>query len=252
LKSVRFYPSVSLAYRPTNALKIYTTWSQSTRMPTFTDLYYTTETHNGNETLKPERSESVDVGINYNHPFVSAHLTGYLMWGHDIIDWVRASGNDKWASWNLTELDKQGVEVGLTFRPGNQWPALGERSTFSIDYARMNQNCDSKGLESRYSLNYLRDKWTMQLHHPVYKGLSAGWYFRFQKRMGSYRKYEGTTDAGIHPYPAFSTLDLKLNYEFGKWNFYLNLNNLSDTHYYDIGNVPQAGFWLMGGIRYKL
>jgi iron complex outermembrane receptor protein len=253
LQGLRFYPSVSAAYRPNPSLKIYATWSRSVRMPTFTDLYYTTETHHANEQLKPEYSESIDVGIKYNHPFVTAYLIGYLMWGRDIIDWVRANeGDAKWASWNLTEVDKQGFEAGITLHPGHRWPAVGKHSTLSINYARMNQTCDSKGLESKYSLNYLRDKLTSHLHHAIYKGLTAGWNFRFQKRMGVYRRYENRIDVGLQPYPAFSTLDLKLNYELQKWNFSLNLNNLYDTKYYDIGNVPQAGFWLIGGICFKL
>jgi iron complex outermembrane receptor protein len=252
LDGVRFYPSVNVACYPLPALRIYTTWSRSTRLPTFTDLYYTTETHTANERLKPERSESVDWGVRFTHPAVTATLTAYLMWGRDIIDWVRTSGNEKWASWNLTETDKQGVEAGLTFRLGRRRAKPGEASTLSVHYARMNQTCDSRGMESRYSLNYLRDKLTAQLNHPVYKGLSAGWYVRFQKRMGVFRKYENGVDAGLHPFPAFSTLDLKLNYKQGNWNFYLHLNNLYDTHYYDTGNVPQAGRWLMGGVSYRL
>ena len=122
--AIRFYPSVSAAYRPAEGLKIATTWSQSTRMPTFTDLYYTQETHHANEHLKPERSESVDLGVTYDRPLVSAYVKGFLMWGRDMIDWVRTSGDAKWASWNLTEVDKQGVEIGATLRPGHQWPTL--------------------------------------------------------------------------------------------------------------------------------
>ena len=52
----RLYPSVSAAFRPSDALKLSASWSQSTRMPTFTDLYYTTETHDGNSGLRPEKS----------------------------------------------------------------------------------------------------------------------------------------------------------------------------------------------------
>lgn len=249
--AVRFYPSVSAAYRPAEGLKIATTWSQSTRMPTFTDLYYTQETHHANEHLKPERSESVDLGVTYDRPLVSAYVKGFLMWGRDMIDWVRTSGDAKWASWNLTEVDKQGVEIGATLRPGQQWPTLGH-SELSISYARMNQTADSKGLESKYLLNYLRDKLTVQLRHPVYRNFSAAWHFRLQKRMGSYRRFEGGADAGLHPYPAFSVLDLKLNYKLRNVDFHVNLNNLYDTQYYDVGNVPQAGFWLMGGVTYRL
>lgn len=249
--AIRFYPSVSAAYRPAEGLKIATTWSQSTRMPTFTDLYYTQETHHANEQLKPERSESVDLGVTYDRPLVSAYVKGFLMWGRDMIDWVRTSGDAKWASWNLTEVDKQGVETGVTLRPGHRWPMLGH-SELSISYARMNQTADSKGLESKYLLNYLRDKLTVQLRHPVCRNFSAAWHFRLQKRMGNYRRFEGGADAGLHPYPAFSVLDLKLNYTLRNVDLHVSMNNLYDTQYYDVGNVPQAGFWLMGGVTYRL
>ena len=70
--------------------------------------------------------------------------------------------------------------------------------------------------------------------------------------MGNYRRFEGGTDAGLHPYPAFSVLDLKLNYTLRNVDLHVSMNNLYDTQYYDVGNVPQAGFWLMGGITYRL
>ncbi|MDR2470051.1 MAG: TonB-dependent receptor [Tannerella sp.] len=248
---LRFYPSAGAMYQPNQAFRIHTTWSRSTRLPTFTDLYYTTETHTADEQLRPERSESLDGGVEYTHSLVSAHLSAFLMWGRDIIDWVRESAADKWASWNLTEIDKRGIETGLTFRPGNRWTAL-HGTLLSVGYARMSQTCNTHGLESRYSLNYLRDKLTIQLSHPIYRGLSAGWYFRCQKRMGVFAKYENGTATGLQPYPAFSTLDFRVSYIFRTWKLYLDVNNLYDTYYYDIGNVPQAGRWLTGGIIFRI
>jgi len=130
-------------------------------------------------------------------------------------------------------------------------PALGEQAYLSLDYARLHQPNDSKDLLSVYTLNYLRDKFTAQFHHHIYKGLSTGWYFRFQKRMGSYEKFEDTVSAGSVHYPAFSTLDIKLNYQYNDICFNLNLNNLYNTDFRQ-GNIPQPGFWLMGGISYTL
>lgn len=245
---LRFYPSASIAYKPTPRIKIYTTWSRSGRLPTFTDLYYTTETHHANETLQAERSESFDLGIHYKHPHFDITLVGYLMNGRNMIDWVREAGEEKWASWNHTEVDKRGIEasvrIPLPFISGNS-------SALSLSYTRMHQNCDTRGLESKYTLNYLRDKFTAGLNHKLFGGLSANWNFRFQHRMGTYRRYDNGTDKGLYPYPSFSVLDLKLYYEFKKIIFNLNFNNLYDTHYYDIGNIPQAGFWLVGGIKYS-
>lgn len=244
----KFYPSVSASYRPMDGFNISSSWSKSTRMPTFTDLYYTTETHNGNSGLKPEKSESLELNFKYSQSFFSAYLTGFLLWGRDMIDWVKV--DDKWASWNLTKVDTRGVEMGVKLRLGDVIPALGGQSSLSLDYARMHQTSDTQEMVSLYSLNYLRDKFTAQFHHQIYKGLSAGWYFRFQKRMGFYEKYENLEKVGNEPYPAFSTLDLKLNYKYNDLQFNLSMNNLYDTHYFDRGNIAQAGFWLMGGISY--
>ncbi len=247
----RFYPSVSATYRPVEDFNISSSWSKSTRMPTFTDLYYTTETHNGNSGLKPEKSGSLDLNFKYNKSFFSAYLTGFLLWGRDMIDWVKVNATDtKWASWNLTKVDTKGVEMGVKFRLADVFPVLGEQSSVSLDYARMHQTSDAQNMISLYSLNYLRDKFTAQFHHQIYKGFSAGWYFRFQKRMGFYEKYENLVKVGNEHYPAFSTLDLKLNYKYNDLQLNLSMNNLYNTHYFDRGNIPQPGFWLMGGISY--
>lgn len=247
----KFYPSVSATYRFSN-LSISSSWSKSTRMPTFTDLYYKAPTHIGRNDLRPEKSESLELGIKYKDSFMSAYLTGFLLWGRDIIDWVKEKPEDTaYSAWNMSKIDTKGIEMGVSFRAGDVLPLLGEQSSLSLDYTRMFQDGDTGDMISMYSLNYLRDKFTAKFNHHIYKGLSAGWYFRFQKRMGVYEKYHGAdTKPTIEYYPAFSTLDLKLNYEYQDVMFNLSLNNLYDTYYYDRGNIPQPGIWLMGGISY--
>lgn len=250
---LKFYPSASVAYRPNYNLNIYTTWGNSTRMPSFTELYYTTETHDSNANLLPERSQSVDLGIKYKNSFINAYITGYLMWGRNIIDWIRVEkedGRTVSASWNHTEVNTQGLETGIRFRLAELFPVVGENTYLSLDYARMNQDCDTKGENSLYKLNYLRDKFTATLTHTIWKGFSAGWYFRYQKRMGMYDAYENAVEIGRTPYRAFSTLDLRINYRYEELSLHLNLNNLYDTKHNDMGNIPQPGFWLTGGISY--
>ncbi|GAB6394367.1 MAG: TonB-dependent receptor [Bacteroidales bacterium] len=247
------YPSVSLAYRPADNLKLSASWSKSVRMPTFTDLYYTTVTHDGNEGLKPEKSESLEVGAGYATSFIQADWTGFLLWGRDMIDWVKNDPQDaKWASWNLTEVNIRGMEAGVRFNLGEALPFLGSRASFAFGYARIHQTTDTQGLISVYALNYLRDKLTAQFHHSLGKGLSANWFFRFQKRMGSYEKFENLQKVSDEPYPAFSTLDLKVSYQYRNITFHAAFNNLYDTDYFDKGNIPQAGFWFIGGISYAL
>jgi iron complex outermembrane receptor protein len=221
-------------------------------MPTFTELYYNTETHIANENLKPEKSESVDLSFNYRTPFFDANLTGFLLWGRDMIDWIKVTETDKPASSNLTKVNTQGIEANFRFHLSKLLPALGEKSSFAMGYTRLFQEYDAGGniSQSANALNYLRDKFSAQLNHSIGGGFSAGWYFRFQKRMGKYEKFENYQSTGkFEAYPAFSTLDIRLNYQYKDWELHVSANNLYDTHYSDWGNIVQSGFWLSGGIR---
>jgi len=250
----KFYPSVSATYRPIEKISISSSWSKSTRMPTFTDLDYKDPVHMGRSDLKPEKSESLELGVKYKNELFNAYLTGFLMWGRDVIDWVKEKPEDTYYSaWNMSKIDTKGVEMGLSFKIGSLLPVLGDQSLLSLDYTRMFQDSNTGEMISKNSLNYLRDKFTVKLNHQIYRGLSAGWYLRYQKRMGIFDKYYGPDiDTTIEYYPAFSTLDLKLNYRHDDIVFNLSLNNLYDTQYFDRGNIPQPGFWLMGGISYTL
>jgi len=250
----QFFPSLSATYRPIDGFSISSSWCKSTRMPTFVDLYITSETHSGDESLRPEKSESLDLGIKYKSSLIDFYLTGYLMWGKNIIDWVKDDVNDPtWASWNHTELKTQGLETGMKLKIGEITSILGDNAYLMINYARINKESDTKGLISKYSLSYLRDKFTTNFNHQIYGGFSAGWFLRYQNRMGTYEDYDTGGIAHKRNFPAFSTLDLKLNYIHNDLlSFYINLNNLYDTEYFDTGNVPQAGFWLMGGIKYTI
>lgn len=246
-------PSASASYTPSRYLKIHTSWSKSTRMPTFTDLWYTTETHTGNEQLKQERSESWELGTKYTNDFMSAYITGYLSWGRNIIDWVKNNPADtKWASWNHTKINTKGIEMGAKLDLFYFLQCLGKQTYLKVDYSQMTQDIDTRELISLYSSNYLKSKLTAQINHKLFGNFSAGWFFRYQDRAGSYIKYENLEPAGKENYKPYSTLDLKLNYEIERANIYLNLNNLYNKKYYDLGNIPQAGFWLMGGISYRL
>lgn len=246
----KFFPSFSANYRPTDKINISSSWSKSTRIPTFTELFYKSPIIEGNSHLKPEQSQSLDLAFKYKNSFISSYITGFLMWGRDVIDWVEI--NKVSTAWNHTKLNTQGIETGVRFNLAEYLPVFGKTGSLAFDYARMNQTVDTEQLKSEYSLNYLRDKFVAQFNHQVYGNFSVGWFFRYQKRMGMYKKYENKEDKGYAPYRAFSTLDLKLSYTYDKLLFYVNLNNLCDTHYFDRGNIPQPGFWFMGGISYTL
>lgn len=247
----KIYPSINLNYKFINNWKVYISWSKATRMPTFTDLYYTQATHIGNSRLKPERTESFEIGFKYTNYFLSAYITGYITDGKNLIDWVKDKPEDKWRSENLTKINKKGIELGSKISFEEIDPFF-KNTILQLGYTRLHQNKNSNELISNYVLNYLRDKFTSQLRHPIYKNVSANWSFRWQKRMGTYLKYENLKPTSQKTYPTFSTLDLKIDWKLKDFDINLTANNIFDKKYFDLGNIPQAGFWLIGGISYTI
>lgn len=246
-----FYPEIAASWRLTNHLRIVSSWNNATRIPTFTDLYYKGATHKGNSDVRPEKSEAFELGAKYNRTFITASVNGFYMKGKSLIDWVKEKPEDLWESRNLTDLNKVGFDVDASLFFKEIIPQLST-TRLDLGYMYMDQNKKAvNNLISNYVLDYLRHKFTVGLSLPIYKGLHADWQFRWQNRQGTFTQYENLKAAYETAYPAFSILDVKINYQIKTANIYLTINNLFNTSYYDLGNIPQPGTWVMGGLTYS-
>ena len=221
-------------------------------MPTFNDLYYTTATHVGNSNLASEQSEALEVGIKLTNRRVNGNFTAFYMQGSNLIDWVKPSEEALWESRNHSKVNKRGVETNLQFNLkellGNHLPL----HSLSVGYLYLHQNRVDDELISNYTLNHLRHKFTASLLHDVVRNLTLSWNFRWQERTGTYLKYVGQQPAEITPYEPFALLDIKLNYQLRSINLYANINNVLNTPYLDLGNLPQPGIWMMMGVNYTI
>lgn len=250
----KFYPAINASYRILDNLKVYASWNKAMRMPTFTDLYYNTATHTGNANLKHETSESIELGFKYSNSFMKAGITGYYMEGKNLIDWIKNNPDEKWQSINLAKVYKAGVETDVTLFLHEITSFFTPNTTIQLSYARLHQNGkDASGeKDSNYILNYLRDKFVAQANIPICRGISLNGKFRWQDRKGGFIMYENNKPAYHKSYKPFSTLDLKVNWKYKDFLFNLSANNIYDTKYYDLGNIPQAGFWFSAGLSYTL
>ena len=242
-----FYPAINGTFRATNKLSLYASWNKATRMPTFTDLYYTTATHTGNSNLEAELSEAFEVGAKYNHHIVKGAIAVFNMAGKNMIDWVKPSPEALWESTNHTQINKKGVETNISF-DFKEW--LGDNqpiNSFNVGYMYIDQERVEDELISNYTLNHLRHKFTAVLHHDLIKNLTLSWNFRWQERNGSYVKYSDLLPGERVDYAPFSILDVKANYKIRNTDFFVNANNIFNSVHVDLGNIPQPGFWLSGG-----
>jgi iron complex outermembrane receptor protein len=245
--SIEFYPNIHASYRFTNHLKAFTSWNNASRIPTFTDLYYAAPDLQGFAGLQPEKSESYELGINYQRPHISFTANGFHEKGRNLIDWIRQTPEDKiYQATNLTKVDKTGYQAQFTLTINR--PAI----KLDLGYTYIHQTRDSKGWISNYVMDYLRHKWTASLTHPLYKGITVDWQFRWQDRFGTYTRYRDKQPVEEASYPPFALLDLKVYWKQDQLSLSLTANNLLNKRYYDRGNIPQPGFWLHGSISYTL
>ena len=256
-----FYPSVNTSYRIGKKINLYASWNKATRMPTFTDMYYNTPTHVGNDSLLAEKSQSFEAGIKFRNSFLSGYFTAFYTVGENLIDWVQPDATSKWQAVNLgrgEKLKTKGFETSVSLLLNKIFPENQPFNTLQIGFAHLSQTDNSDKVVnnpvSMYVRNYLKNKLTVNLNHDLFlKGLSVSWNFRFQDRAGSYMKYENLKPAQQTDFRPFSILDAKINYNAVKrFDFFLNLNNIFDKTYVDLGNLPQPGFWLTGGFSYSL
>ena len=261
----RFYPGIDITYRPADSWKIYASYNKGFRLPSFTDLYYKSPTHNGNAGLRPEENRSTQLGATYRHSGLTGTLRGFYHRGQRMIDWVMYTSSDTYHSANFN-LDNMGfqAQVGLDFNElvgRDLW-----LKSLDLGYTWMHQtrHDDIDIFRSNYAMEYLRHKLVATMSHRIWSKLSATWSLRWQDRMGSYILYgdnyideatgqlRGFNTGKLTSYDPYATLDLKVQWTDPRYQVFVKATNLTNHRYYDLGNIRQPGAWIMAGARWNL
>lgn len=244
----RFYPGIDVAYRPTSRWKLLFSYNKGFRLPTFTELYYKSPTHEGNRDLKAEHNHSLSLGAEHRWSGAEASVKGFYHRGTQMIDWVMYSADDIFHTASF-DLDNVGVQV----QGKMAFPELLGRDTWmrslSMGYTYIHQTKhDAEGVvKSNVAMEYLRHKFVASLSHRIYNRLSMSWDFRWQERVGSY--VSSGKLVGYHPY---AMLDAKMQWDAPRYQLFVQATNITNHRYYDLGSVPQPGIWVMAGARFRL
>ena len=251
---LRFYPGIDLAYTPATHWRLFASYNKGFRLPTFTDLYYKSPTHQGNKGMQAEESHSVQVGATYRTAFMDASVKAFYHRGTDMIDWVMYSADDVFHSANFN-LDNMGVQAQAALRFTELFgKADSYLQRLSVGYTYMHQHRrdDVAIFKSNYAMEYLRHKLVATLDHRIVARLSASWTLRWQDRMGSYILYEDAKSSGrLVEYAPYATLDLKLRWTARHYELWVEGTNLTNHRYYDLGNIPQPGIVVLAGARVR-
>ncbi|WP_430614263.1 TonB-dependent receptor [Flavobacterium sp. JP2137] len=131
-----FSPALFLSYKPwkNRDLVVHTFYKNIFRMPTFNDLYYT---QIGDANLKPEFTNQVNLGAQYQIPLespylksVSLKLETYYMNVKDKIIAAPTGSMFRWMMTNLGQTEGYGIETGV----GTAWTLGTAQITTQVNY----------------------------------------------------------------------------------------------------------------------
>ncbi|MEI8204421.1 MAG: TonB-dependent receptor, partial [Bacteroidota bacterium] len=248
-KTMQYFPGIDISYKPLNNLNCIISYNKSFRLPTFTDLYYSGPSNQGNLNLKPEEAQTIEAGVRYHKKAIEANLSFFQRWGTNMIDWVKYPDSTKWTTMNLTSVDVSGCELTL------QWHLdyFSDKffiKTIGLNYGYNNISKHSAGnFISYYVLDGIKQKITLTLRHESLHHLFFNWYLHYQDRYGSYTDIKTNLQADYKP---FLSLDAKATYEILPFNFFIECNNITNAMYYDFGNILMPGRWIKGGITFDI
>lgn len=250
-----FYPGIDISYRPTLNWKLFASWNKGMRLPTFIDLYYKSPTTAGNLDLKTEQTQAWSTGISYRSPSWNMRVEGFYQKGTDMIDWVMYDADDVYHSANFA-LDNMGVEINSIVRLNTVFPQQQFLKNLHVGYNYIYQkrHDDKVIYKSSYAMQYLRHKFVTDINMQLLPKLTAKVSYRFQERMGDYIAFDDAhkSTGKLVKYKPYGVADAKITYQAGDLQLYAEANNLFDTQVIDLGNVPQPGLWVRGGLVYHI
>lgn len=234
--------------------------NKTLRYPTFTDLYYKTGDILGNAQLQPEEAVTAECGIQWKwqktgnrEPFFQAECSFFYRYGFHLIDYIKKEEEEHWQAMNLSAVQFAGLDVMLTFTPQQIWKNFPFLNQFSVQYNYLYSDKTNLPFQSKYVLDHLIHQLNITLDGKIYKGLSFYISTLYAHRKGNYLSYKKELPPEPKPYPPYLLIDIRLQYLIRQqYTFYLQINNLLNQRYFDIGGLTQPGIWVSGGVKYRL
>ena len=245
---MRLYPGIDISWR-LGQMKLFASFNQSLRTPTYTDLYYNGPGLEGNSQLKPEKSTDWHVGASFTAEGFNTQVKAFYRKGTDMIDWVKKTGETVYTTAN-SDIDNIGAEMLTSVDLARLLPSTPLRQ-LTLGYCYNFKHRVNTEQQASYAsrLTFLRHKLTATLQHNIFSHLDAQWNLTLKNRHG---EFDNAKTGQTQKYGTFATLDLKLTWTRPHYSLYLQANNLTDYAYYDFANIQQPGLWFMGGLKLNL
>ena len=230
-----FYPGMDLGYRFTKNLKLYSNIGYTYRIPTYTDLYYSSPTTLGNENLKLEKALTKEIGLKYLKSNFNLSMSLYQRDASDIIDYVRNNEAEPWQANNIREITTNGFELNMSYK---FYLGAFRPQSINIGYSKINDDLlETDFTFSRYALNSLKNQITATYMFQIRDFISSTLTFKNSERLNN---------------ESYTVIDFRTSYIYEKFTLSIILNNILDEYYTETNLVPMPGFNSLVGIKYSI
>lgn len=228
------FPGLDIGVKITDKLRTYGNIGTSYRVPTYTNLYYTSPTTISNPNLNTEKAFSQEVGLKWLGNQLQASWAVFNREANNLIDYVRESTTDAWQAQNIQQVNTKGFEAQVDYR--FQIAKLPQKIQGSYAYLD-NHAKQSPANFSQYAINSLK--------HQFHGSLSTNWAKGLHTTM-AYRYVERTSGT------CYNLYDAHVSYQISAIQFSVYANNIFNTEYVESGTIPMPKGNVLFGLKYNI
>ncbi|WP_372920372.1 TonB-dependent receptor plug domain-containing protein [Salegentibacter sp.] len=227
------FPGVDLGYQLAEKWRAYGNLGYTYRIPTYTDLYYSSPNTIGNENLEPEEAISEEIGLKYLSSQLQFSVALFNRDSRNLIDYVKENEDDLWQAANVQDVNTKGLEANLSYG----YTINDHRQKLDLGYTYLKDDVKDPGIDfSQYSINSLKHHFTAAYTSQFIKNLNHSLIYRYAERTSG--ESYGIVDANI-------TLNLD------GFEIYAIANNIFNTEYTETNLVPMPKGNVLFGVRFN-
>ncbi|MEJ6682072.1 MAG: TonB-dependent receptor [Flavobacteriales bacterium] len=235
---ISYLPGVDAAYFVSPKSKIYASVGQTLRVPSYTDLYYSSPANGSNPDLKPETAFSQEIGYSTKlSPKINLDVAIFNRSSSDLIDRIKDTPESVWIPYNISKLRTSGVSSNIAYNS----PQFSIVKQVRLGYTYLDSDIEvNEGITSRYALENLRHQ------------LTAGFTLNYTKHLSHTVSYRYADRLNLDSY---GLLDSRVNLNIKRnltWNVFVDVTNILDIDYKETNLVRMPGRWASAGVSYKI
>ena len=237
------YPGIEAGYRFSDNLKLYGSWNQAFRIPTFTDLYFKNGANNNNPDLQPEKADNYELGARWTKGSYMISGSWFSRVGADIIDRIKTDVTQKWTPMNLSNLSVSGVETTLNYQTVDNDHFIQKINLSGTFLYQVKYKTPQEVVLSRYAADNLRYQFSLNTDFRLWSKMGLSLNTRYFERFTLVKNYES--------YYKGIVADSRIYWRENKFLVYFQTNNLTDKKYVESNGITMPGRWMAIGMNVR-